>query len=516
MLLVAAACRNTDKHDAAHGARATSVGTRGPDPILLRIPRAGGTARAYIYPKLDSVVWTGDATSIERVLGFNPEEGILAIVDGRGEPARIDLRLGEASVASQARLAALTSVNGTDIYGIDRNGAVTRLTRSGDWTFTPPSPARVVFPTTNGQLVVAGARAGETVIWRVHPPEARLLDTTVLRLPLHGVRVQVGDRMYFGTDTALVGVKMRDLSIVPSIRLGGRVVAVAPTPSGDRLFVANDGATAVSVVDRYTDKVAGQIELPGVVSELRMDPLGRYVLARPAHGDSAWVIAVATDRLVGSIETRWTEDLPACAPDGAIALSDGRDVIFVDGETLQAVRTVVGGASDFWYFTFWNGFRARAAGLDRPVSFSRAAKDSTEKDSARGDSMSASTTARDSATTGGAPVPQAQAPTPHQVPPQVPGTPATASAASSPTPASAPHKVIQTFVVSFAALLNEPKAQDMAHSITVNGAKAHVSTVQRAGTMVYRVVLGPYSSREAAEQAGRQAARPYWVYPNEP
>lgn len=509
-LVVAASCRSSEKHvlAAARDARLGSEGVSGPDPILLRIPRSGGTVRVYLYPKLDSVIWTGDATSIERVLGFDPEGGILGVVNAKGEPARIDLRLGEAAVASTGKLSALASANGTDLYGINAKGSVVRLTRSGDWEFTPPWGARAVFPANNGQVVVAATKGGETTVWRIHPPETRILDTTILRLPMRGggANAQVGDRLYFGTDTGLVGVKTRDLSIVPPIRLHDRVEAVAPTPSGDRVYVTMAGELGVSVIDRYTEKVSGEIALPGTVSELRMDPLGRYVIARPEQGDSAWVIAVATDRLVGSVQTKWTGDLPACAPDGAIAINTGQDVVFLDGETLQSVRTVVDGAKDFWYFMFWNGFRPRAAGLDQPVSFGRGdSTDTAAKDSAHHDTAGA-TVAKGPDSANGAPAttPQRQADT---ATPTAPVTP------PSHPPAAGP----QAFVVQFAALLDEQTAQKLAKSITIAGATARVVPAQRAGKTVYRVVLGPYPSRDAADKIGQAALRAFWVYPeNEP
>jgi YVTN family beta-propeller protein len=456
-----------------------------------------------LYPQLDSVIWVGDATPIERVLGFDAEGGTVAIVTPKGEPARLDLLVGEVSLASKSKLGGLTSANGTDIYGLDAKGRVIRLTRSADWTFAPPAPARAVFPEENGELVIATAKGGETTVLRIHPPESRTLGTTVLRSPLRGVRAHVGDRVYFGTDTGLVGVKTRDLSIVPPIRLHDRVVALAATPSGDRLYVTMTGENGISVIDRYTNKVESEVKLPGSVSELRMDPLGRYVIARPARGDSAWVIAIATDRLIGSVQTRWTADLPGCAPDGAIAINTGQDVVFLDGETLQSVRTVVDGAKDFWYFIFWNGFRSHTATLDQPVSSagrdsldSTAAKDSTHRDTL----AAAAARSPDSGGVAAAtPPPSIQQPAP---------TPSSAARPGNTQP--------QTFVVSFATLLSEQKAQEMARSIIVNGTQAHVIPTQRAGTMVYRVVLGPYPTRDAAEQIGKTAQRVFWVYPNEP
>jgi cell division protein FtsN len=39
---------------------------------------------------------------------------------------------------------------------------------------------------------------------------------------------------------------------------------------------------------------------------------------------------------------------------------------------------------------------------------------------------------------------------------------------------------------------------------------------QTSGTILYRVVLGPYGSEAEAERAGKQSGRDYWVYEGEP
>ena len=503
MLLISAiACgRERKANTDTVGDAARAEAARGPDPILIRLPRKGGTVRAYLYPRLDSAVWTGHTTSVDRVLGFDPEGGALAIIDAKGEPARVDLRLGESAISTRSKLTSLTAPYGTDIYGVDDAGTVVRLTRSEDWKFTPPYPARAVFPQSDGSIVIDAQHGNDAVLWLMHPPDTRLRDTVTLPITMRSVHAQVGDRVYVATDTALVGVRGRDLSEVPAIRVRGHIVALAPTPSGDRIYVATSGDSSLAVVDRYTDKVATTIQLPGEISDLRMDGLGRYVIVRPARGDSAWVIAVATNHVVGSVRTKWTEDLPATAPDGAIALNSGRDVIFVDGETLQAVRTIAGGASDFWYFTFWNGFRPRAAGMDQPVSFATA--DTAASDSAQLAPDSTQAAKTDTASVPRPAPPVAAAPQPARPQPTLPAPAPTASAAG-------------PFTVSFAALLNEAKAHALADSISVSGTRARVVPSQRAGTTIYRVVLGPYPNRAAAEQIGRDSKRSYWVFPGQP
>jgi hypothetical protein len=302
------------------------------------------------------------------------------------------------------------------------------------------------------------------------------------------VRTQVGDRLYFTVDSGIVGIRAKDLSSVGAVKLVSAVQALAPTPSGDRLYVATAGDSGLSVVDRYTESGKTNIALPLPPADLRMDALGRYLLARFPKADSAWVIAIGTNRLVGAVATRWETDLPAVTPDGQLALLGAKDVELVDPEKLNVKSTVAGGAKDFWYFFAWDGFRPRAQGLDQPVTF--------PGDSVPGDSLTASSTASSTPATSTAP----------------PG-PDTARA-STPPPAAAAQS--GGFTVSFAALLSEDKAQALASSIKVNGMDAHVVSTTTAGSPIFRVVMGPFANREEADRVGRASKREYWIYEGSP
>jgi hypothetical protein len=432
-------------------------------------------------------VWTVDeAPAIDRVLAFDADAGSIAVVDSKGYPGRVDLRETDVLKAARIRLTSLSSANGSDIYGINAKGEIVRLNpNGGDWKFKPPVPARAVFAQPNGELIVTGNKGAQTLLWKVRPPDAVVQDSAVLPLSGRGVRTQVGDRVYFTVDSGLVGIKVKDLSPVGAIKLANRVSALAPTPSGDRLYVAMAGDSGLSVVDRYTESAKASIELPLPPSELRMDALGRYLLARNPKTDSAWVIAIGDNRLVGAVATRWETDLPAVTPDGMLALLGGKDVSFVDPEKLNVKSTVAGGAKDFWYFFAWDGFRPRPQGLDQPVTF--------PSDSLQRDSLSASSTPP---TTGATPPAPAVPDTIH--PPVAGATPPTG------------------FTVSFAALLSEEKAQQIAGLIKVNGNPAHVVSTTTAGSPIFRVVMGPFPTREEADKVGRAAKHEYWIYEGSP
>lgn len=439
-----------------------------------------------MYPRLDSAVSSISGTPpISRVVGFSADDGVLAFLDGKGLARRLDLRANEARLASKETLTGVASFNGADLYGITPKGTVSRITPGGDWNFEPPSPASSIFPQPNGSVVIVGNAGGKTRLWLIRPTSDEILESSILPPVSPGVRTQAGDRIYFTVDSGLIGVRTRDLQPVKSVRLENPVEAVVPTPSGDRLYIAFEGSNRLSVVDRYTESVAETVELPGPASEMRMDPLGQYVLARPdGGGDSAWVIGVGTDKVSGTVRTAWRADLPAFAPGSTIATVRGDDVVFVNSQTLADARTIPGGASDYWFFTAWNGFRPRAAGLDMPVTFG-----------------SGDTVTRDSTL----PVPPADSSG------SFPVRDATPTMVEPPSPpASAPP--VTGYMVSFAAVLSEQKATETAAGISVNGVRPRVVASRSGSTTIYRVVLGPYASREEAERVGRDSKRQYWVF----
>ncbi len=434
----------------------------------------------YGYPAVDSILWSVQgAPAVERVLGFDPDDGAVSVIDDAGQPRRIDFRATEVRLASRAKLSALSSANGSDIFGITDKGDVTRLNPTGDWAFVPPSPARLVFPQPNGALVIAGNQGAETHLWLIRPTDDDILATRALPVVSRGIRTRVGDRIYFAVDSGLIGVLTRDLSPVKSVRLPAAPRSVVPTPSGDRLYAAISGRSKIAVIDRYTEELSGTVDLPGEAEELRMDPLGQHVIAR-GRGDSAWVIAIGTNRVTGAIRTEWRNDLPAFAPDGSIVTARGNDVVLVNAGDLRDARTIQGGGRDFWYFLAWNGFRPRLAELDRPVTFDSAPIPLPDSLRLQGDSV--------------------QLPTVRDALPSVVEPPAR----NEPTP--------RGYMVSFAAVLSEQKANEAAAGISVNGVRPRVAASPSGSSTIYRVVLGPYSTRDEADRVGRESGRQFWVY----
>ena len=479
LALSVAACSRGPDLGALTAGEATSGS--GPDAILLRFPRLGGTAHAYRWWR-DSTIWssTQRTPAVTDAIAFDAHQGIVVMLDAARVPVRVDLRVGRVTPATAERLRALASADGYSVFGVAPNGEVVRLTASGSWRFRPPAPVRALLPLPDGALLIlSDAPGGRVTLRKIHPPETKVSDSATVAGADLVIPTVVGDRIYFASGDRLEGLRTRDLGSSLSITFSDAIVAAESTPSGDRLFVAIKNSPTLFVVDRYEATVRDRITLPSAPIALRMDPDGQYLLARSAGGDSARIVAIGTQRAIGSVATAWRPDLPLIAPDGGLALADGSALVIVDAETRRERARIVNGAADVWALVRWNGFRPRSATLDEPVRFENA-------DSLATDSLAT-------------------------VEEPLVSTPA---AALSPVPPKEVRAELRTrgWMLSFAAVLSESRARSLALAVRVDGATPRVQTSERNGTTIYRVVAGPFATREAAEEAGRQSGLPYWVF----
>lgn len=487
-LLALAAC--SDRGPAGESVAAFAA-AYGQDPIALRVARGGGPVRAYQYPRLDSLIWTStqSVAAQARVLAFDPENGLEAYVDRSGVPGWVDLRVGTVKPSRTPKLELMTSTDAWSIFGVTRDTLVHRSTPSGEWQFPTSDPVSRLFATSDGGLIIMTATASGSKLLRLRPPERTIVDSAMIPLPNFSAMSPLGDRLYlaFGREVAALTVSTFDEAA--RVQFDGPVSALVTTPSGDRVFVATESSRDVAILDRYSGERTESIRLPSVVKELRMDPLGRLLLARPDTGDSVWVINVGTNRLVATLPTEWRPDLPTVAHDGTVASVAGRDVHFTVPGAPKPRIIIRDGASEIWHFVFWNGFRSRTSVLDEPVVFP---VDTTYYVAPTADSTFAPQ-----------PVPVDTATTPR---PQV--IPADTTSRTPPARSG--------WSVQVAAVLSEERAREIVRSIRVDGATPRVTVSEVDGSRIYRVVLGPFPTRADADRAGRQSGRDYWVFEGVP
>lgn len=485
-VLALAACR--DSRGPAGESDAAFAAAYGQDPIALRIARGGGPLRAYLYPRLDSVIWTSTqpVSGQSRVLTFDPENGLEAFVDRNGVPGWVDLRVGSVRPGRAPRLSLPASADAWSVFGVARDTVVHRSTPSGEWEYPTSLPVRGLFPIPDGGLVVLMAAEADAMLLRLRPPERSVADSARLPTPNQAVMSPLGDRLYLAYGREVAALNAQTFDETARVTFDSPVIALTTTPSGDRLFVATEGSNRVTILDRYSGEHSEEVRLPGHARDLRMDPFGRLLLVQPDSGDSVWVVNVGTNRVIATLPTEWRRDLPNVAPEGSVATVPGRDVHFTMPGQAKPRIIVRDGGSETWHFVFWNGFRPRAPGLDQPVVFP------------------VDTVAFESPVREAAPAPP---------PPRVDTVASRPAAAPVDSTRLAP---APQWTVQVAAVLSEERAREIARSTRVEGTSARVVVSAADGARIFRVVLGPFASKVEADRIGRLSGRNYWVFEGVP
>ncbi|HEY6092149.1 MAG TPA: SPOR domain-containing protein [Gemmatimonadales bacterium] len=397
----------------------------------------------YRLPRLTAVegVLKGKLPAVDRVVGLDPESEFLFVTTAKRDLLSLDLGSGRVdTVAANVRQAAL-GPDGT-LYAVDSLRHVISLSRRTRFAWPQALTAmprdlfggadqHLVGVIPQDKLLVAAANQPATI-----HPIATGGDVAASRW---------GDLVAVASDSGVTlydPVGRREPAFV---RLGDAPRALAFSPSGHRIYVARRSAPGLAVIDRFERKELDGVALPGPVAALRLDPLGRWLLARPAVGDSAWIVDLPIKRLTGIIPTAWESDLPTISPDGMLIYRRGNDVISARPDSLNDIGKVTNGAADLWVLTTW---------LPRGVP-----------------SSVASTAAADSAGAG------AEGP----------------------------------LYVQVSTSQNPEWSGHLADDLTRAGLAARVLPPQHPDDG-YRVVLGPYATREQAEATGRRLGRPFWIY----
>jgi hypothetical protein len=257
----------------------------------------------------------------------------------------------------------------------------------------------------------------------------------------------LGDLVAVAADTAVVLYTPQNKSAPRSIPITGDARAVLFSPSGHRLYVAR-AAAPLLVLDRFEGTRLREIELPGPARALRGDLYGNWLLVQPEGVDSVWVIDIGTGRYLGGTAARWTEDLPAVAPPHTLLVRRGADLVALDLST--------------------SGF--------------------TEMGRVEG----------------GAPdfwLPLAWHPAQETELPIEPDSMALAADSGAGRP---------TVYLQVSSSQNPTWASELSEKLRAAGLPASVLTPRRSED-AYRVVLGPYATREQAEQTGRKLGMPSFI-----
>src|SRR2546423_12563666 len=319
--------------------------------IAIRLPAKGGLPQLYRLPRLTVVegILRGRSPPVERVLGLDPESELLFVTTAKHELLSYDLGSGRVDTVAVNIAEAALGPDGT-LSAVDAQRRVISLSRRTRFAWPQPLTAvpRDLFGSTDQRLVGVIAQDRLLIAAADQPPTVRPIaaggDVTASRW---------GDLVAVASDSGVTfydPLGRRDPSFV---KLADPPRALAFSPSGHRVYVARRNVPGLAVLDRYERKELDGVALPGPVAAMRLDPLGRSLLPRPAVGDSAWIVDLPIKRHTGIVPTEWGRDLPAISPDGMLIYRHGKDVISARPDSLSQIGKVTNAAADLWVLTTW-------------------------------------------------------------------------------------------------------------------------------------------------------------------
>ncbi|HWO88430.1 MAG TPA: SPOR domain-containing protein [Gemmatimonadales bacterium] len=455
-----AACRGGAPGGTQAGQDTLPRATRTP-AVVYRLPSGGGPITVYELPSLRETPWGsgGRVSALTSAVGTDLQGRRLLYRSGDGSLTSFDLvAMRERTIAAPRFVPAL-AVDGT-LLAVDSTGEVVESQPWGTRTW-PERMGRGILAAfaAPGARLIALRRSGRDSLEIVSREGTRLFAAIAPEAADRAV-TPAGDAVAFATSEGVSVLETLRDTVGWSVQLGA-VSAVAFSPSGHRIYAALRERRELAVIDRFARERRGTISLPAPASSLRPDPWGRVLLARgdgPQGGSELWVIGLGTSSLLRRLETTWASDLPAVTESGVLLLREGTAVVARDARTLDSLGAVAQGAGDLWFSGRWVPASATAAA--RASQTERSPATSSSKAPAR-------------------------------------------SADAAPRPPAAGEG--GGFWIQLASSRNEQAIRVLAREL-----QAQVVEPRDEGEP-WRVVAGPFRSREAADSAGRALGRPYFL-----
>ena len=428
---------------------------------VLRLPHGGGTAtllRADLRTAIDYRI--PDVPAIRRTLTASLEDKTVYAVDMRGRLINLDLLAGRCCTLT-VHADGFTGTPSGDVFGLDSTRQAIRLSNRTLRTYrTKVVAGDVELMRGPGTQVIAIDRSTGTAQVIGEDGELR--------------RIKIPDGEVSGTwyGDIFTVIAPSGLELVdPTGKKAPQLISMrdAPlhavfSPSGHRIYAARQQNDIVQL-DRFTGTDLGTLSLPGAVAALRIGRTGRWLLGRAEQGDSLWVIDATGWRLAYTIQAAWGEDLPAITAGKNLLIRRGKDVVALDLSAPGApeIARLPDAAADLFLPLAW---------------------------------------------------------VPKSAPPEVTTVATTTSPASAPDSGAAavPPEPAQDarsesgFFIQVSSSQNQDWAKALAQQLKDGGYPSKVLSPE-VPDQGFRVVVGPYPSRDQADSVGKRLGRSYFILP---
>ncbi len=428
------------------------------DASVLQFPPNGGTAILRSPDRLQPRRWEiSGVPAIGRTLGTDLDDQMVYVVSHDGRLVALDLLARRARVFPN-HLRELAGTPDGVVIGLDSAHRPMRLanrTMSVFHAAVKQAEGRLL-PGPGTSVIAVNAGVGQVI------DEQGVLRQ--LQLPTGpATTTWYGDLIAVTTDSGIVLVNPSGKTQPRFVPVRGTPTAAVFSPSGHQLYVARKDRPML-IVDRFTGEQLGTMALPIASNALRVDRTGRWLMAGGAGADSVAVVDLSTSHLLATVAAPWGPDLPM-VPDGkTLLVRDGKDVVSRSlTDSLHELGRIGGGASSLYLAVDWS------PQLTVPEVTP---------------TVLATTSAQVDTTVAVRPV----------------------SAGDSAAAAAAPAAVY----LQVSSSQNQDWAAAFAKQLKDGGFPAQVLSPQSADEG-YRVVVGPYPTRDQADSVGKRLGRPYFI-----
>lgn len=309
--------------------------------------------RAYHPDSLTPTRWSSlqPVPAVRRLLGADTDERVLWALDVQGNLFSVDLEAGGVRTVLSGVSAGVLGPDGS-LYLADAQHRIVRVVRRQPVRFHDPLPAppRALFGAVSDQLVALTAGPPFRLI--TANAEQALHSTPIP--PGEATATAWGDLVAVATDSALLLYETGGQRSQRSLSSVRRARRVGFSPSGHRLYLIQD-RPEIRVFDRFTLNELSAIRLPGLPREFRVDASGRWLLAQPTTGDSIWVVDLATNGLAATVAGGWATDLPLVAGAATLVVRQNDEVAAFELRRTppERIAWLHAAAEDLWLAAAW-------------------------------------------------------------------------------------------------------------------------------------------------------------------
>jgi hypothetical protein len=243
--------------------------------------------------------------------------------------------------------------DGTVGLYLSPGGALLEISREGAWSYGLDRDVSWAAPAEGGVLVLIEEDSERQTVWLLRRNEDEPAETGSAAVHTPGVMTAWGRRAVLAstTDRGLIVLTVTPIEQVGEFDVGGRIVALAASPSTHEIYVSLDAPPRLVAVNRFNLTSRLLADLPGPATAIRPSLFGEGILVAQ-NGQVARVpVSGGSPVSLGSV---WREDLPVGLADGSVVAATEAGIVVLDAES-GAETELEGADLDRWWLpVHWN------------------------------------------------------------------------------------------------------------------------------------------------------------------